>query len=470
MKRPDRVHRLLAVAGVQRRGARVVFALGFALIAAALGSGPASSQGGSDAAAGTRPDSLGVYLRSLADSTDRYFGISAAPVDTAGLDSALAYGLAHPVLERRREGGLRAGPWVSFDRAEGALWGGTLGWGREARAGDISARLGAAVGPNEWRGGARYAKRWEGPRETAPRWTLEVSGGRFAAVLDPDLGASFLRVARALIEGSDRQHYFLREGVRVAVERESRAWRAGLAIRDQIEIPLTTTTTWNLLRKTPEVIFNQPAARGRVRELRAAAAARLPLIPLQVEGSLATSSDALGSDFGYDRARVVIGGELPLGGIAAAVPQLEYGRLTGAALPQASFFLGGHHSLRSLPAEELGGTTKALARLDVFFTPDLLALAHLPHPAALPIQGALFAATGAVAGGDPYGGPAATGDRWPEREAWRSELGGGLLYRPGLPNPRGSLRVNWAWPLGTGHGGRVSMEYAVPLDLLRALE
>ena len=443
-----------------RRAARGLL-IGAALALALAGGRAGADPGGSD--------SLDTYLRALADSTDRYFGISAAEVDTAGLDSALVYRLAHPHLERRG-GGPRFGPWFSFDRAEGALWGGTAGWGSAGRAGEISARLGDAAGPNAWRGGAGYRKTWGARRGTSPRWNFEATGGRFAGVLDPDRGASFLRVLRALGDGSDRQHYSLREGVRVAVEREAPAWRAGLALRDQIELPLSTTTTWNLLRRPPEVIFNQPAVRGRARELRAEAAMRLPFLPFHMEGAFAASAEALGSDFDYDRMRLILGGEVPLAGVAAAVPQLEYGRLTGTALPQASFFLGGHNSLRSLPAEELGGTVKALARLDVFFIPDLLALAHLPHPTALPIQGALFAAAGAVSGHDPYGGAGAASNAWPARAAWRSEVGGGLLYRPGFPDPRSSLRANWAWPLGPGAGVRVSLEYAAPLDLLRILK
>jgi hypothetical protein len=40
--------------------------------------------------------SFDSYMRGLSDSTDAWFGAMAAPVDTAGLDSALAAGLALP--------------------------------------------------------------------------------------------------------------------------------------------------------------------------------------------------------------------------------------------------------------------------------------------------------------------------------------------------------------------------------------
>ncbi len=438
---------------------------------------------GADSAAATPADSLGGYLRALADSSDRYFGISGAPVDTAGLDSALVFRLAHPWLSSRvRRSRPSLGPWISFNRVDGPLWGGTVTWdlgvrrargphlAGESELGEVGGRLGFIAGPNEWRGGGWYTKGWSAQRDGGAGWTFQASAGRFTAVLDPDRGTSWLRIGRALVNGSDRQHYFRRDGFRASLERATPRWRAGLGFRAELESPLVTTTTWNLLDRVPEVPSNQPASRGRVREVRVEAAARVPGLPLQAEGAYATSRDGLGSDFDYDRFRLALGGDWPLARVAALVPQLEYGRLTGDALPQASFYLGGHHSLRSLPTAAFGGTAKALARLDVFFAPDLLALARVPHPAAVPIQAVLFAGVGTVWGGDPYGGPATADDAWPARDAWRSEVGASLLYRPGIPNPAGSFRLNYAWALGPGGNGHVSLEYAVPLDLLRALE
>ena len=45
---------------------------------------------------------LDAYVRSLSDSTDAWFGSTAAAVDTAGLDSALAAGLARRGFGRWR--------------------------------------------------------------------------------------------------------------------------------------------------------------------------------------------------------------------------------------------------------------------------------------------------------------------------------------------------------------------------------
>lgn len=440
-----------------------------------LAAGAAAARAASD------PDSVGGYLRALADSTDRYFGESAAPVDTAGLDSALAYGLTHPPKRARRDWKPSIGPWFSFDRVDGALWGGSLGWGEQAGIGNLSGRYGYAAGPNDERWAARYRKTWDPEhrprndnrsrrRSETPRWTLDAMGGRLTTTLDPDHRSSFFRLARALLNGSDRDHYYLREGGRASLEAETGSWRAGLAYRNQLESPLVTTTTWDLLRRPLAIVSNQPAARGRAGEISGDLGARWPRWGIHVEGSVATAADALGSDFTYTRSRVAIGAERPLGSLFSLVPQLEYGRLTGDAVPQASFFLGGSHALRSLEGESVGGTVKALARLDLFFPHDLLRLAHIPHPALFPIEAGAFSGLGAVSGADPYGGPPISGSSWPDRAAWHSEAGIGLLWRPGIPDPLKSLRFDCAWRLGADHGRHFSIAYSAPLDLFRPFE
>jgi hypothetical protein len=433
------------------------------------------------ARAAGEPDSVGGYLRALADSTDQYFGESAAPVDTAGLDSALAYGLTHPTPPHRRDWKPSFGPWVSFDRVDGALWGGSLGWGEVEEIGHLSGRYGYAAGPNEGRWAARYQKAWDPHhvpagarrarrREEGPRWSLDVTGGRLTSTLDRDHRAHFFRVARALLNGSDRDHYLLREGASVGLEAETGIWRLGVTYRNELESPLVTTTTWDLLHRPLVIVPNQAAAQGRAGEISTELGARWPRWGVQVEGSVATAADALGSDFTYTRSRFAIGAERPLGKLASLVPQFEYGRLTGDAIPQASFFLGGSHALRSIEGESLGGTVKALARLDLYFPHDLLALAHIPHPALLPIEAGAFGGLGAVSGTDPYGGPAVAGSSWPDASAWHSEAGIGLLWRPGLPDPTKSFRFDLAWHLGADHGRHFSVAYSAPLDLFRPFE
>jgi hypothetical protein len=248
-------------------------------------------------------------------------------------------------------------------------------------------------------------------------------------------------------------------------------WRASAEFRDLQESPLEVTATWNLLDRRPQVTDNLAATAARVHELAYALELRLPRLPLTLSAWHGTSRRAIGSDLEYRRTRLTAGADVSLGRLAALVPQAAYGRLTGTPAPQAAFYLGGSRTLRSVEGSSLGGTGFALARLDLIGTPDLLALVGVPHPDALPVQGALFAGAGAVWGADPYGGPTRPGVDWPNREEWRGEYGFSLMWRPGVPDPAGFLRFSFAWPTGPDHeGGRASVTWARGLDLFRPRE
>lgn len=418
---------------------------------------------------GAEPDSLGEFLRALADSTDAYFGPSSAAVDTAGLDSALGQALARPWLRpRTRAWRPSFGPWFSFNRTDGPLWGGTAALGREDRGvGELRGRLGYIAGPNEWRGAAAWSRRWHARERELPAWWAEIAGGRSTELLDADGHRSWLKVARALVDGGDHQDYLRRDEATIRVGREIPGARVSAAFRSRLDAPLSTTTTWNLLDRLPEVVSNAPATRGRVRLLEIEIATRLPPLPLRLEAIGQSSVDGLGSEFAYRRMRARVAGEVALGRVASLVPEVEYGRLIGDVVPQASFFLGGSESLRSLESRTYAGTRRAFGRLDAIFIPDLLSLARVPHPAFLPIQGAFFTGTGAVWGPDPFGGPGSRGGLWPDRGAWRSEVGVSLLYRPGLPDPSQFLRFDYARAVGPGDADRFSISFSTPLDIVR---
>jgi hypothetical protein len=429
------------------------------------------------------PDSgLGGFLRGLADSTDVYFGPSSAPIDTVGLDSTLAFRLASPdPMGDMRRARPSIAPWLTFNRADGPLYGGALTLGRPERRGSIAGRLGYAAGPNDWLGGGSYRKRWvtdqEGRgaglrrrRRGETAWSLDVSGGRYSQILDPEHSVSWQRVLRAFLNGSDRHHYFRRDGWQLRLERASARSRLTLGFRDQLESPLVTTDTWNLLHSTPEIIENLPATFGRAREAQLAGTVRIPRTGWQAEADLRFALDALASDFDYQRMSFSFGGDMGLGRVATLVPQLQYGRLEGDVIPQAAFFLGGTKSLRSLATNTFAGSRKAFGRLDLIFTPDLAKLSHIPHPAVLVLQGGLFAGSGAVWGKEPFTGAELGGDALPEVSSWLSEAGVSLLYRPGLPEPRGFIRADYARGLGNNGENRFVLYYSVPLDLLHRLE
>ncbi len=410
------------------------------------------------------PDtSLGGFLEQLSDSTDRYFGISAAPTDTAGLDTVLADTATRP---RRR---LEFGFWPTFDfsRVDGSTPGcsgslgitapepGRAGWGR------LRGGIARANGPRVTLGNVRYANRlWLGHQP----FDLDLWGGRKTAHLDRDDENLFGRVG-AFLTGSDWTQYYRDEGFAGSVAHPHGWWRASAGYRDLLQSPLHTTATWNLLDQDLEMPGNLAATRGRAHELEYTAAARWPRLPLHTEIGYQTSSRRLGSDFEYRRVRAAVGLDLSLGHVASLVPQFAWGRLTGDEVPQASFYLGGREMLRSLPRDQLGGTGMALAKLDLIGAQDLLALLHIPHPAMLPLQGALFAASGATWGRDPYTGAVVRGGDWPDPRDWVSEAGVSLLYASALFPP---LHFSYAWPIGPRAGeGRWSVSFSRPLDLLR---
>ena len=125
-----------AAPSARRRIVLVVFA------AAALAFAPRASAAETPAPADS---SLHRFLDTLADSTDRYFGLIAAPLDSAGLDSALVAGLEHPGRGPRSTSRLSFGPVYAFNRVDGTLWGGSVAlrdrrerWGA---GGDLGAQV-----------------------------------------------------------------------------------------------------------------------------------------------------------------------------------------------------------------------------------------------------------------------------------------------------------------------------------------
>jgi hypothetical protein len=434
-----------------------------AALAASLAAAPPPAAAQTPAA---RDSSLGGFLGAFSDSTDRYFGVSAAPVDTADLDTVLFDSADRP--QRRLELGFA--PSFDFSRVDGSTPGlsaslgvtppepGRTGWGR------LRGGIARANGPRVTLGSVRYTNRLWLARQP---FDLDLQGGRRTARLDRDDDEGLLVLARALVWGSDWTQYHRSEGFEGALAHRHGWWRASAGYRDLLQSPLRTTATWNLLGRDLGMPWNLAATRGRAHELEYAVIAHWPRLPLHTGIGYQTSSRRLGSDFEYRRVRLAAGLDLSLGRIASLVPQLTYGRLTGDPLPQAAFYLGGSGTLRRLHRDERGGTGVALAKLDLIGTQDLLALLRIPHPAALPLQGALFAASGALWGRDPFRGTVVRGGDWPDGRDWISEAGASLLYSSALFPQRSALRFSYAWPLGpNAREGRWSVSFTRPLDLL----
>lgn len=441
----------------------LALALGCTPAAAFADDAPADSSAAGALGAHAEP-SVDRFLGTLSDSTDRYFGLIAAPYDTTGLDSALAAGLAHPWRGPRTSTRFSYGPVYAFNRVDGTLWGASVGLANHGSGWAVKSDLGYAAGSNRWLGGGEASFRIRGDTH----WRFLVRAGRRTEGMDRDYEQRLSASLRALIAGSDRQNYLRRDGVSLIAQAGGASWDAAIGYHDRLETPLVPTTRWDLAHRALATTTNLGAAMGRAHEISLDASLRWPWLPLVSQATFQVSDRGVGSDFDYRRLRLAAGGEIAVGGHVSLLPQIVYGRLTGDAVPQASFFLGGPRTLRSLPNAARGGTGLALARLDLIGADDLLSLTHIPHPAMLAFQAGLFAASGATWGADPYGGPAAAGSSWPARNAWLSEVGVSLLYRPGVPDVEAYLRFNYGRRIGLGGGeGRWSVDYTRALDLLR---
>lgn len=456
------------MSAARRSFARSLVSLALASVVAC--SHPARAVAQPAPAPATSPDStLRGYLDSLADSTDARFGAVAAPIDTTGLDSARVYAFSHPDRWRyKARHGLSVFPVLDFNRVDGPSLGAGAQYGAPEELGRLSGQWAEATGPNFALGSGGYLKRFE---RTNSRWEVQLFGGRTTAVMDRELQGHELSALAAFVSGGDRSEFLRRDGVRTRLSREGATLRLAAGYRDELESPRVTTATWNLRHRRPVVVDNLPAAFGRAHELNYEVLWRVPRTPLTAQVLHATSSRKLGSDFEYRRTLAGAGGDIGIGRAFAVVPQLEYGALTGEALPQEAFYLGGSQTLRSLPYGTAGGSRLALARLDLILVRDIFDVLHLPHPSVLPLQVAAFAASGAAWGRDPYTGRVRPGLDWPNAGEWRSEAGVSVMWQPGIPDPAMFTRINWALPLGPGpHDSRFSVSVGRGLDLLRHFE
>src|SRR5262245_8066250 len=238
---------------------------GRTLFVAMLALGAAFPRG---ASAQTAPPDTALmrYMGSYADSSDRYFGLSATPADTAGLDSTLSYYLGNPeAITRMRRGRTSfslPSPDYRFNRVDGNYWGARMELGNSRTWGRVEGGAGYAAGQKERPGSAHLIER----RDTgAGLWSLDAGWDKSTDRMDPNHRLLSIYWLRALLNGSDRLHYLRREGASVSLRHDTRRTTLIAGYRDQIERPLQVTALWNLLGSTPAVSDNLQARRGHVR-------------------------------------------------------------------------------------------------------------------------------------------------------------------------------------------------------------
>ena len=415
--------------------------------------------------------SFDSYMRGLSDSTDTWFGAMATPVDTAGLDSALAAGLALPPGKQQRRADQRRvrldfTPAPGYNRADGAQ----LGVGASLTRplpGRLSGRAMYTTGTKDvigdggWDGSFRLG-------QSRSRLALRAQAGRWTDVADRDSYDPVVTTMAAIVFGGDLHQYLRRDGWRASARWErDRVW-ASVAWRDQLESALPFTTEWALFG-SQELDTNFTAAYGRVHELGITGEVPVPGTRFRVQAGHWTSAPAWGSAFDYNRTLVAVGGDISFGRHFAFVPQASYGRLHGEVLPQNPFFFGGAPNVRQLDRNEWSGSGRAFGRADLMLVDDLHELLRLPLPAWMPLHLSGFLASGAVWGRDPVTNQALPTRRdWPSSSEWLSETGLTLAWRIGIPEPTSSMRFEYTEPLGaTGRTARYTVVYQQPLHLLR---
>ena len=414
---------------------------------------------------------LNAYVRGMRDSTDRWFGSTATPVDTAGLDSALAAGLLrgpHARAHERRRLRFDWGPALGFNRADGGQLGAGVTLGTPWLSG-LSGKLQYTTGTHDLLGEGVWAGSWR-VDALHSRLGLRLAAGRYTLAFDRDYYEPILTSLNAFFAGEDRHQYLRRDGFSTSLRLSAESGFGFVAWRDQLESSLPYTTEWYLFGHGPVLPFNDSAAVGRVSELAFGGDVDVPHTRFRVNAMYWTSDPRLGSDLLYRRTRVAAGGDVSLGRHLSLLPQATYGLLRGEAPPQEAFYLGGVANVRTLKRNELAGAGRAFGRLDLIVVDDLTRALHLPIPAHLPLQFGTFAGSGAVWGRDPVTGDATPTTRTlPHADEFFSEVGAGVLLRVGVPNPLTSLRFELAFPIGPDRRGTAyALAFQEPLNLLPA--
>ena len=413
---------------------------------------------------------LNAYVRGMRDSTDKWFGTTAAPVDTAGLDSALAAGLLHGTHGRharqRRRLSFDWGPALGFNRADGGQLGAGVSVGTPWLSG-LSGKLQYTTGTHDLLGEGGWTGSWR-VDALHSRLGLKLMAGRYTLAFDRDYYESILTSLNAFFAGEDRHQYLRRDGFASTLRLSAEPGFLLASWRDQLESSLPYTTDWYVFGHGPVLPFNDSAAFGRVSELSFAGEANIPGTRFRVNATYWTSDPQLGSDMLYRRTRVTAGGDVSLGRHLSLVPQATYGLLRGETPPQEAFYLGGVANLRTLKRNELAGAGRAYGRVDLIVVDDLGRPLHLPVPARLPLQFGMFAGSGAVWGRDPVTGDAAPTTRaLPHADEFLSEVGAGVMLRFGIPNPLTALRFELAFPLGADRRGTAyALAFQEPMNLL----
>lgn len=433
-------------------------ALGVAL----LGLAAARPGGAAPAASDT---SLHRYISGLADSSHAWFGSDTLDFDTTGVDSLGRLYTAHPELAPRplRNYDPRASegenaPVVRLSALERPFAGARLQLnGIERGPGALSLEGGYAVGIKESRFAGGLTRAYSNDvlalsaHLSAYRSTLHFDA--FQVEPDPDFEGPRL-VLRSLGLQDRREGWRARALVRTRLLAVQGVWRDEQAH----DLKYPSGFKDYLLSGTPA---SRRASPGTLRSLTAS----VGLGRQAVDGVLRAEIEhaGFGGRFEYNRIRVGAGRIFRVGESALLGIQAEWSGADSGAPAQEQFYAGGAHSLSGWAFGSLQARQLYLGRATLLLGPDVLASLHIPHPALLPLSFATFVDVGAAPDLEPANG---LSPKAPAGGDWRTSVGLGLWYSPGLVDPSSFIKLTAAQPIGprSDHRLKWSLAWSRVLD------
>lgn len=418
------------------------------------------------------PDSLDLFLHSLSDSTDDYFGAPSASFDTTGLDSLFAVAKVHP-LKLARGGDFSVYPVMRYHRTEGPV----LGAG--ARITSVLGGVADARGSYGFSGKqGRYAAGWTRtlwrPGRTRPsdrygsghigegtRLDFSARYARETLPMMPEHAAYDLGGASALVSGLNEQSVYEQRGVTTGLTLWTGDWRFLGGFRHALDQPMDVETDFSFFGDRDDVPFNTLAQHDEYSEGYGGIAF------YRSDWDFAGVLDA--RDGGGDRWRLrgALGKSLRVTHAFRLSLQAEAGAAAANAPRQRRFEIGGARAVPSIPYGEESGDHLLLGKAELMYGTGLLEMLHIGHPRWMVLQPFGFFHSGAA------WDDAAERDvifAKPPSEAFHQSAGIGLALRTGVPDLDTYLRFALAFRLGQDSGGPLPrLTIRVPLDLIGRL-
>jgi hypothetical protein len=412
------------------------------------------------------PDSVSDLFRQLADSTDASYGEASVAYDTTGLDSLSAYDfgdLPPPKEQRRRAGRLSISPILGYHRTEGVV----LGAG--ATVGGLTAGVFHAEGSFGFENqGGRYAFRWRKPlfiggdlsryrRLAEPRLIerrrqldLFLEYARTTEQFMPEHARPRAGSARAILFGRDQQSVYESRGFRGGL-----TWWAGdvrmiAGWEEQKERAMPLETRWSVFGDRDSVPDNLAATPDDY------GAPFGGVAFMRTDWDLMARVDGRGGGEDRWRLRGAIGKGVNLGSSLKAYAQAEYGAVAFGAPAQRLFSVGGPRLLRTVRTGVTNADHLLGGKIDFVASMDLLRSIGLGGPDWLVLNPWVITEAAAIWDDD-----RSVVFSNPPSQAWRGAAGGGVVFRPGVPDPDVWLRFGYIARVGRGPG---QSHFTISLD------